>query len=173
MNEYFNILHYLPIQEISFVLPGVGFIIVGIGLYKLSKKQSVQLSLNEAHENISKKFMRGFSKFIICFAVIFTITSGLSIFIRYFNLRQCYINKNYNIVKGVVENFNPMPYTGHKLESFTIDGILFEYSDYDLSTGGFRRTKSHGGPIDEGVYIKIYYVSIKGVGNSIISLWKK
>jgi hypothetical protein len=173
MYEYFNILYYLPIQEISFVLPGIGFIIVGIGLYKLNKKQSIQMTLDDLRVSVNKKFIRGFSKFIICFSLIWTSTSALLIFPRYFNLRQCYLNKNYNIAEGVVENFVPMPYHGHKLESFTVNGTLFEYSDYDLSTGGFRKTKSHGGPIDEGVYIKIYYVSVKGAGNSIIGLWTK
>lgn len=68
-------------------------------------------------------------------------------------------------VSGIVEDFDPMPYEGHKSESFSVKGIHFEYSDFEIGYG-FNQSKSHGGPIDEGKYVRIQYY--KG---RILRLW--
>jgi hypothetical protein len=70
----------------------------------------------------------------------------------------------YSIVEGPVMDFVPMPYEGHALESFTVRGHRFSYSDY-VVTAGFRNTASHGGPIREGLYVRITYA-----GNLILRL---
>ena len=67
------------------------------------------------------------------------------------------------VVEGAVEHFHPMPYTGHDLERFDVAGVHFEYSEYDLEeTQGFNHTSSHGGPIHEGLYVRIHYVEWRG-----------
>jgi hypothetical protein len=48
-----------------------------------------------------------------------------------------------------------MPYTGHPVESFMVNGVLLSYSDFDKSKCGFRNTASHGGPIHEGLQVRI------------------
>ncbi len=69
-----------------------------------------------------------------------------------------YQNDDYQIVEGYVENFDPMPYGGHKYESFEIDGVKFEYTDYRIMIG-YHNAKSHGGVIrDNGQYLKIGYI---------------
>src|SRR5712664_2342263 len=65
------------------------------------------------------------------------------------------------VIEGPVEHFHPMPYTGHDLESFDLARVHFEYSDYDLDQG-FNNTTSHGGPIREGLYIRVHYVVWNG-----------
>lgn len=60
-------------------------------------------------------------------------------------------------VEGWVQDFNPAPYGGHVDEAFTVDGVRFAYSDY-VVTGGFRQTASHGGPVREGIYVRIRYI---------------
>jgi len=67
----------------------------------------------------------------------------------------------YQIAEGIVENFDPIPEEGHKHESFDVAGQHFEYSDFDLSRGGFNNAASHGGPIRAGLYVRISHV--KGV----------
>lgn len=62
---------------------------------------------------------------------------------------------DFEIVEGPVANFKPMPYTGHSLEVFTVNNVTFRYSDYDISQGGFNNTASHGGPIHEGLHVRI------------------
>jgi hypothetical protein len=61
------------------------------------------------------------------------------------------------VVQGQVEHFDPMPVRGHKNESFDVAGKHFEYSDYDLTNPGFKNAASHGGPIHDGLLVRIHY----------------
>ncbi|MDD5494420.1 MAG: hypothetical protein PHG36_07110 [Dehalococcoidia bacterium] len=101
------------------------------------------------------------------FATLWTIVLSGVLITEYISLSNALVENRYAIVEGVVTQFDPMPYTGRKDESFTVNGIKFKYSDY-LVTNAFNNTKSHGGPIDEGKYVKIYYYDGK-----ILRLWVK
>jgi hypothetical protein len=35
--------------------------------------------------------------------------------------------------------------------------VPFKYSDFDLTNPGFRNTTSHGGPIKDGLPVRIWY----------------
>ena len=61
------------------------------------------------------------------------------------------------VVEGTVENFRPMPHHGHSVESFTVNGVRFSYSDFDISKPGFNNTESHGGPIHAGMRVRVHY----------------
>lgn len=61
----------------------------------------------------------------------------------------------FEVVEGEVRDFKPMPAHGHTNEVFTVSGVRFSYSDYDLSRGGFNNATSHGGPIREGLPVRI------------------
>jgi hypothetical protein len=74
----------------------------------------------------------------------------------------------YSFVEGPVSSFVPMPYEGHSLESFTVNGHRFSYSD-NVMTSGFRNTASHGGPIRQGLRVRISY-SEHLSGNLILRL---
>ena len=63
-----------------------------------------------------------------------------------------------HIVEGRIQHFQPMPYAGHADETFMVQGIQFAYSDYGI-TPAFNNTRSHGGPLHEGLYVKIYYTN--------------
>ena len=71
-----------------------------------------------------------------------------------------------SVVEGRVENFNPAPAEGHQDETFTVKGVPFAYSDYVI-TGGFNQTQAHGGPIHEGLLVRIHYIPR---GNVIVKL---
>jgi hypothetical protein len=60
------------------------------------------------------------------------------------------------IVEGVVINFHPMPASGHGMESFEVAGERFTYADYGV-TPCFNHTSLHGGPIRQGLPLKIWY----------------
>jgi len=97
--------------------------------------------------------------FFILWYCLWMILAGVGIvgsIYRHYSHIQWLHNGYCNVVEGNVENFNPMQYEGHKFESFTVQGIRFEYSDYKVN-GGFNRTNSHGGPIYEGRWVQIYY----------------
>lgn len=82
---------------------------------------------------------------------------GISFAIKdHFQHLQWFNSENYEVIEGNITDFVPMPYTGHQLESFSVDSVSFEYSDYVIN-GGFNKTSSHGGPIYEGRWARIYY----------------
>jgi hypothetical protein len=64
---------------------------------------------------------------------------------------------HFQTVEGVVVDFDPMPFEGHKLECFRVEKTRFCYSDYRIEPG-FRETASHGGPIHSGLRVRIAYV---------------
>ncbi|MBQ9148337.1 MAG: hypothetical protein IJX69_02095 [Oscillospiraceae bacterium] len=79
-----------------------------------------------------------------------------------------YHNGQFEEIEGYVENFVPMPYDGHARESFEIDGVYFEYSDYNV-VPGYHNTKSHGGVITHnGQHLKIRYVYYNTTYGNII-----
>lgn len=82
----------------------------------------------------------------------------------YLTLRNAIRNHTADRLEGVVSNFIPMPYSGHADECFTVGGRTFTYSDFGV-TAGFNNTKSHGGPIDQGIHVRIWHV-----GNRIARL---
>lgn len=97
----------------------------------------------------------GLALSISCFAVSY---------LEYRRLVADYREGRTDLVEGKVVHFSPMPYEGHRNESFEVQGRRFEYSDYSLAAG-FSTTRSHGGPIHEGIRVKIWCE-----GNTIIRL---
>ena len=84
--------------------------------------------------------------------------------------------KKYQEVEGYVENFDSRTFlinlekvrnVRETIESFSVKGVHFEYSSR-LETTGFNQTKSNGGPIDEGKYVRIRYYE-----DLILQLWVK
>jgi hypothetical protein len=78
-------------------------------------------------------------------------------YLKYRSLSRALQDGRAAVVEGPVEQFVPMPYTGHSMERFSVAGIRFAYSDYVI-TGGFNNTSSHGGPIRLGRFVRITYV---------------
>ena len=79
-------------------------------------------------------------------AALFCLVSAAIGVSEYKNVVQAYQNGDYETVEGFVEDFHPMPYEGHSMESFTIDGVEFAYTDYSI-TQGYHNALSHGGVI--------------------------
>jgi hypothetical protein len=79
----------------------------------------------------------------------------------YSALRNALKEGNVAVVEGRVENFVFIP---HKTERFSVCGASFSYSNY-LVTAGFNNTNSYGGPIREGMWVRIAHS-----GNSIARL---
>ena len=59
-------------------------------------------------------------------------------------------------VVGVVTDFSPAKNERGSRETFTVDGVPFSYSDYFLS-GGFNQTNLRGGPMGNGLQVRILY----------------
>ena len=143
------------IGELTFALPGVLFMVIGAGLIKFRHKLA---------ESKPKFFVNFFSTFFFGFAVLWTLGAGLIIGLDQSSLRDDYVKGDFKVIEGTVENFDPMPSSGHKRESFTVKGVRFEYSDF-LITPGFNNATSLGGPIKENLPVRISYI-----GNTILKL---
>ena len=103
-----------------------------------------------------------------CIAAVVVVIVFLFQGHMYFKTVGAYQRGQYEVVEGYVENFDPMPYGGHTNESFEINDVYFEYSDYNV-TSGYRNTKSHSGVITgDGQHLKIGYVYYNSTYGNII-----
>ncbi len=63
------------------------------------------------------------------------------------------------MLQGTVTQFSPMPIDRvGVVESFCVAGRKFTYSD-NVITGCFNNTSSHGGPIHEGVEVRLWAIN--------------
>lgn len=65
-------------------------------------------------------------------------------------------NGRFSIVEGRVKDFVPMPFSGHAYEQFSVNGVHFSYSDFEIHPC-FNNTSSHGGPIREEKWVRLSY----------------
>ena len=96
-------------------------------------------------------------RFLLGFAIVSTLLVLIATSVDYLRATDALRNKKTSVVEGLVTEFSPMPYTGHRLESFVVRGIRFAYADAVI-TAGFHNTTSHGGPIYEGLPVRIWYI---------------
>lgn len=72
------------------------------------------------------------------------------------NLRAAARDGSAEIVEGVVEQY-VLRAEGHPKETFVVGNRYFAYSDYD-SGAGFHQTQASGGPITEGLRVRIAHL---------------
>lgn len=101
---------------------------------------------------------------LVAFFLLFTLIVAAMQFVRQRNLIDAVRQGRATTVEGPVTNFRPMPYAGHGMERFCVAANCFEYSDFVL-TAGFNNTRSHGGPIREGLPVRVTFV-----GDTIVRL---
>lgn len=106
---------------------------------------------------------------IWCFVLAITVFTGKYQLDMYHTVTNAYKSGEYQIVEGYVENFDPMPPEGRKVESFDINGVHFSYSDRVIMTG-YHEPQYKGGVITgDGQYLKIGYIYVDGrLGNIIV-----
>jgi hypothetical protein len=132
----------------DWMFPAFGLIFVAIGLFL---PRLVQAGLFGSNPRVGSWFRPLF----LGFAIFWTVTAFLATFIEYLKDRDALISGKAAYVEGTVENFVPMPYSGHAMESFSVNGVPFNYSD-NVVKAGFNNTASHGGPIRQGLYVRIW-----------------
>jgi hypothetical protein len=157
-NDYYTVFTVLqqsvPWQE-RFILPGI--ILFGI--------IGVVIAIIQRWGRLSKSF-------IVLTAVVCAVFLLLAAYAysspgvqdMYARAKDAYVQGQYSMVEGTVTNFHPMPYSGHQNKTFFVNGMQFSYSDYVL-VPCFNNTSSHGGPIHEGLRVRIAYS-----GNCILKL---
>jgi len=91
------------------------------------------------------------------FTSLWTAVSGSGTYGEYVTLKRAVAAGTVQFVEGPVEHFVPMPLNGHGVEQFEVQGKHFEYS-HNIVTAGFNTTSTRGGPIREGLQVRIGYV---------------
>ena len=124
---------------------GLIFVAIGIGLlihryYRPARK--------------SAAFPRVFPYLYLGFALMWTTVAFAATFGDYTRLRDAVRSGRCEMVEGAITSFVTMPYQGHAMEHFVVNGHYFEYSDF-VVTAGFNNTQSHGGPLGEGRRVRI------------------
>jgi len=155
---YFNQTQRIP----SFLLPIVE------KFYSLGNLSTYSLDKTPPYTITSQKFRVGFSYLFFCFSVVWTAVTFFATYSDYVNLRNALQNGQFEFVEGQVTEFVPMPYEGHQYESFMVNGKKFQYSDGVISNG-FNNTSSHGGPIREGLKVRVWSVN-RREGPTIVKL---
>ena len=107
---------------------------------------------------------RVFASFFLLFACFWTLASLALTASDYFGLASALRHGRCEVVEGVVTQFEPWSDVIKKDETFVVNGHRFHYSDFTI-TPGFNNTQVHGGPIHEGVRVRIHYT-----GNDIARL---
>lgn len=129
--------------------------VVWIGLF---------IALIRFKDRVSPRLPRCCVYAVSSFAVVSSVALCLNLAAEQYSLRERFRKGEYDTVEGIVEEFDPMPKGGHKNESFKVNGVKFEYSDFDISPG-FHNAASHGGPIREGLFVRVSHI-----GDTIVKL---
>jgi hypothetical protein len=133
---------------------GIGLILMAVGILLVGAPGLMLKFLPLGLQGQSRKI---FGWVFLSVAVTFTVVIFANTYSAYQATVTALDHGQYSVIEGQVTNFVPMPYEGHSDESFVVKGHRFSYSDYKL-TPGFHNTASHGGPIHEGLYVRVTYV---------------
>ncbi len=138
------------------------FVAIGVGVSWFNFKYNKSKSPKRKFAIVFGLFISGFA----CVMLLLTLPSSLA---DRNKTQKIFENKAYRVVEGAIEDFNPMPPSGHAVESFTVNGVYFEYSDF-MSVYGFNNTASHGGPLKRnGQQVRLSYITVNGV-NRILKI---
>jgi len=98
-------------------------------------------------------------------SVVFIILALSRTYGDYARLAEAYRSGDYREVAGKIENFAESdPARGHGDERFTVGGVPFSYSR-SIVSAGFRKTRASGGPLRDGLVVRIRYI-----GTAIVRL---
>jgi hypothetical protein len=96
----------------------------------------------------------------IAFCLLWTVSVFAATFTDYRAALSKLREGNYAIVEGPVTDFAKLPkggrWTDQKAETFVVDGQRFTYHGA-VVTAGFHQMASQGGPIHEGLQVRITY----------------
>lgn len=141
--------------------PTIGLLFVFIGWLQVFRPILVARIFPYGVQGLGRKIL---GWFLFVFSLFWTVISFIGTYAEARMATSALRRGQYSVVEGPVTHFVPMPVEGHSNESFVVGNQRFSYSDYTV-TAGFRNTASHGGPIREGIQVRVTYV-----GNLILKL---
>jgi hypothetical protein len=131
----------------------IGLALVLAGIYMWFTRDSVGLFRSRIKTRAGRTLFAGV---YLGFAVLATTLIAAVGGYRYWRAERTLRKGEFAVVEGPVEYFHPMPDEGRGVERFTVRGVQFAYSEYIWSPR-FNKTASHGGPIREGLWVRIAY----------------
>jgi hypothetical protein len=138
---------------------GLIFVVIGIGIFIFPNAVK---AVGIPYLNVSSGFQK-FSRYgFLGFALLWTAISFSATYSQHLRHKALAQDNRCRTVEGPVERFVPMPYAGHGVESFSVGGVSFRYSDF-IITDGFNNTSSHGGPVSGDSYVRICYDPSDGI----------
>jgi hypothetical protein len=149
-HDQYRVVFDLTQKSFEWWFPACGLVFVAIGGVFLWFRRTLNWPLKRSRK-IALYFVIGFGAF-------WSVVTFLSTFREYVALHSAYHHSQFSVVEGHVSNFRPMPYEGHQLECFSVQAQTFCYSDY-VVTAGFNNSASHGGPIREGISVRVSYIA--------------
>jgi hypothetical protein len=166
--DNWNFMDWITVYDFGNESLRIGWMFIPISIVIIGYGMSIMIFLNPSHRRRNIFIM----VFGISFGTFGLVTGAVTIphnISTYYETKIIYENKKYKVIEGIVENFHPMPYSGHTNESFTLNGIRFSYSDFDESYYGFNNTESHGGPINQNKKVRLSYFE-SGTKNIILKI---
>ncbi|XDZ54321.1 hypothetical protein FlaCF_1369 [Flavobacterium tructae] len=165
MNSFETIYDFASVDgfkkfQILFIPIGI-FLFLKFILFLIKNDEEEDLFKDLEHQKFIVKVFQYLSIFLF---LLFSVLFGRG----YYKTNDLYRNAKLQ-TEGFVTNFHPMPSGGHDNERFIVNGVKFEFSDFDISNFGYNNSKSHGGAIDANKYVRISYIKIKN-SNQILKL---
>jgi hypothetical protein len=102
------------------------------------------------------KGQRIFPGLFIGFALLWTTVAFLGTYLEHADAVRALETGQTTLVEGPVEHLCPATRRDCRGESFDVRGVHFQCSDHRI-TSGFRRTSATGGPIREGLRVRIHH----------------
>ena len=136
----------------SWFVPVFGLIFVAMGL---AMPKPIENGLVRETSPWRGKWSR---RAFLGFAILWTSIAFLATFGDYQSAVGAMRDHKAEIVEGQVVDFHPHLGGSHKSESFVVQGVKFKYAN-SLVTAGFNQDASHGGPIREGLIVKIWHLN--------------
>lgn len=163
----------IPWGDLGFVAFGAFVMAVGVWMWLLATDR-LPPGIIEALERmprrkrVAKPALRTSSFVMMAFGLLWLLVTGTGIIGGWYTYRAALDTGAHERVEGVVENFEPERRDGSGDESFTVQGLYFEYSAYRISPA-FKKSQVKGGPIREGLPVRIAYFP-RDRNNAILKL---
>ena len=91
---------------------------------------------------------------LISMGVVMLVGNVGATYYQFWHLTYKLRAADYVLVEGTVTGFLPLGSAGQTVESFVVNGHRYEYSGYVWSAG-FSNSQSHGGPMRDGMCVRI------------------
>lgn len=166
MNTVLYELHFDWLGSLVLLIP----LVIGLGFFFCFKWYPMQ------NPGVNQKGAEGYRVYVLfkwigwivgTFTILLFVCLTIAHYDDYATTKKMLDNNEVLVVEGYVEQYHPMPMEGHDTEHFEINGVYFEYTNFEVSNG-YNTPACYGGVVKEnGQHLKIKYI-VDDVGNNLI-----